>query len=145
MSNGAIAMIVGTVAFAYGIFCLFRMFSSRNWASAGGRIVTSHKSLTSTDAGTMADAEIEYEYEVEGKQYRSRVVKSGGDASSSTWERGRTEVDKVLARYPIGREVTVYYHPRMPQMACLEKAGGEVLLITLILGPVAIIVGYFFL
>ena len=145
MSNGTIAIVVGSFAFLYGIFLLWRMFSSRNWASADGTITISQKSFASTDAGEMEDANITYTYTVGDKIYTSSVVKSGGDVSSNRSTRSRTDVDRLLAKYPVGTTVTVYFHPKLPRLACLEKAGGEALLICLVFGPLAIIVGYFFL
>lgn len=144
MDNGTVLIIVGAFAFAYGIFLFVRMFSSRNWASTEGTIIASHKSYSYTDAGKMENAEIRYEYTVGEKTYTSSVIKSGGDVSSHVSKRSQTDVDRLLAKYPIGTPVAVYYHPRMPKMACLEKVGGEALLICLIFGPAAMLVGYFY-
>ena len=144
MDNGTVLIIVGGFAFAYGIFLFVRMFSSRNWASTEGTIISSHKSLSHTDARKLENAELRYEYTVGDKTYTSSVIKSGGDVSSHTSKRSLTDVDRLLAKYPVGAQVAVYYHPKLPRMACLEKSGGEALIICLVFGPIAILVGYFY-
>jgi hypothetical protein len=144
MDNGTVLIIVGGFAFAYGIFLFVRMCSSRNWAKTEGTISESYKSYSHTDAGKVEDANVRYEYVVGDKTYTSSVIKSGGDVSSHVSKRSQTDVDRLLAKYPVGTAVTVYYHPKMPKMACLEKAGGEALLICLIFGPAAMLVGYFY-
>jgi len=144
MDNGTYLIIAGVVALIYGLFCLFRLMSSRNWSSTEGTVITSYKSFRDTDAGKMEDAEIKYEYTVSEKTYTCKVIKSGGDVSSNRSKTSATDVDRMLAKYPVGKTVTVYFHPNLPQMACLEKAGGEALLICLLFGPLAILVGYFY-
>jgi hypothetical protein len=144
-NQGTLAMIVGCCAVAYGVFCLIRMISSRNWTAAEGRIISSTKAIVDSDAGKLQEANIRYEYTVDGKMHRSSVVKSGGDVSSPHSKSSETDVDRLLAKYPVGAAVTVYFHPSMPSVACLERGGGEAIFICLIFGPLAIVVGYYFL
>ena len=145
MNEGHVAIIVGTGAFIYGLYCLFRMFAFRKWESTDGLILTSYKTERRENFQKFEDAEITYEYEVEGKKYRSSVVKASGDMSGSPSKKEPSEVDRLLSKYPAGNNVTVYYNPSIPRMACLEQGGGEAMLICLTFGPVAVAVGYFFL
>jgi hypothetical protein len=144
MTKGQILMFVGAAAFVIGIYLLIKLVISRNWVAVEGRIVGSDKSFRSSDAGRFEDAEIKYEYEVNGKTYTSNVIKVGGDVSSHPSKRKATDVDGLLLKYPVGSAVTVYYNPNFPRMACLEREGGEALVVCFIFGPLAFIVGYFF-
>jgi hypothetical protein len=144
MPDGYYPIIVGSIALAYSLYCLAKLISVRNWPSAEGKIIASSKTARSTDAGKMQDAEIAYEYTVAGKRYTARVIQAGGDMSSANSKK-ETDVDKKLAKYPIGTVVNVYYNPRFPQMACLERSDATAVFIGLVFGPLAILVGYLFL
>ena len=144
MSNAYFPIIVGAIALVYGLYCLAKLISVRNWPSVEGKIVSSTKTARSTDAGKMQDAEIAYEFTVAEKLYTARVIQAGGDMSSAHSKK-ETDVDKVLAKYPVGAVVPVYYNPRFPQMACLERSDATAVFIGLVFGPLAILVGYLFL
>ena len=145
MNQGHVAIIVGTFAFIYGLYCLFRVFAFNKWKSTKGQILTSYKSTRQENFQTFEDAEITYEYEVDGKKYRSSTIQASGELSGSPSKKEASEIDKLLSKYPAGGEVTVYYNPSMPRMSCLEQSGGEAMFICLIFGPIAVAVGYFFL
>ena len=144
MNEAHYAIGAGIIVLGFGIYSLIKLILAHRWPSAEGKIVSSHKSKRHSDAGKMEDAEVVYEYEVAGKIYRSSAIQAGGDISSSP-SRSLTEVDKILAKYPEGTNVTVYYNPRVPQIACLERTDATGVLIGLVFGPIAIAVGYFML
>lgn len=145
LNEGHVAIAVGTFAFIYGLYCLFRMFAFKKWESTEGHILASYKSTRRENFQTFEDAEVTYEYEVNGKKYRSSTIQASGDMSGSPSKKQPSEIDKLLSKYPAGSNVTVYYNPSMPRMACLEQGGGEAMFICLFFGPIAVAVGYFFL
>ena len=145
MNEGFVAIIIGIVAFLYGLYCLFRMFAFRKWESTEGKILESYKTTRKENFQTFEDAEIKYEYEIKGKIYRSSVIKASGDMSGDAKKKGVSDIDRLLAKYPAGGRVIVYYNPSIPKMACLEQGGGEAMFICLVFGPLAVLVGYFFL
>ena len=59
-------------------------------------------------------AKIVYEYQVSGQKMRASRVSIGEDL-------GNFEVEETIARYPVGKIVTVYYNPRRPREAVLER------------------------
>ena len=59
-------------------------------------------------------ANIVYEYSVSGQTLSNNRVSIGED-------RGDFEVAETIARYPVGKPVTVYYNPRHPRDAVLER------------------------
>ena len=59
-------------------------------------------------------AHIVYEYTVSGQKLRNDRVSIGEDL-------GNFEVAETIARYPVGTVVTVYYNPRRPRDAVLER------------------------
>ena len=144
MNNAYYAIMGGGVGLIYGIYCLIKLISVRKWPSVEGRIVKSIKSNRSSDAGRMEDADIAYEFSVAGKAYLARVIQVGGDMSSSLSKQG-TKADAILTKYPVGAAVTVYYNPRFPQMACLERADATAAFVGIVFGTLAIAIGYLFL
>ena len=145
MDEGYLAIIAGIAAILYGLYCLFRMFAIRKWESTEGKILESYKTTRKENFQTFEDAEIKYEYQVGGKSYRSSVIKASGDMSGDARKKGVSDVDRLIAKYPSGGSVTVFYNPSFPKMACLEQGGGEAMFICLVFGPLAVLVGYFFL
>ena len=144
MSQAYLPIFAGPIGLAYGIYCLIKLILVRNWPVVEGEIVTSNRSHRPSDIGKMEDAEVVYEYAVSGKVYRARVIQAGGDMSSSP-SKSANDVDRILAKYPVGNTVAVFYNPRFPQMACLERSDATAAFIGILFGPLAIAVGYFFL
>ena len=59
-------------------------------------------------------ANVVYEYQVNGRKLRCNRVSIGEDL-------GDSEIAQTLAKYPAGSVVTVYYNPRHPDQAVLER------------------------
>jgi len=127
-----IPFIVYLIVFApLGVIVLVAAYHSRqvrmtrNWPSAPGVIVTSELEVRTIkvldrnrETGFRFEernfANIVYEYEVGGQTYSSNLVAIGAD-------RGNFEVAETVARYPVGRRVTVYYNPDRRSEAVLER------------------------
>ncbi len=58
---------------------------------------------------------VTYTYTVEGRTYQSRRRRFGGDGMSVV-----EHAPMITARYPVGAHVTVFHHPRRPELAVLE-------------------------
>jgi Protein of unknown function (DUF3592) len=59
-------------------------------------------------------ANIVYEYRVDGETQRNNRVSIGEDRSN-------VEIAETIARYPVGTAVIVFYNPRQPREAVLER------------------------
>jgi len=145
MDQGFYVIGVGIIGLGFGVYSLIKLILSRRWPEAEGTIVSAYKSNRPTDAGRMEDAEVTYEYEVNGKKYRNNTIQAGGDISASPSKRSATDVDRLLTKYPVGTKVAVYYHPRLPQIACLERSDATAIFIGFIFGPLAVALGYYLL
>ena len=91
------------------------------WPSTDGRIVESvveEKHLPGDRPNMRFAPRIAYEYSVDGRAYRSERVAFGDVFWSLAPQAARAKV----ARYPRGAQVTVYFNPRRPQEAVLERA-----------------------
>jgi hypothetical protein len=91
--------------------------ASQTWPSTKGKIVTSRVELSSGRDMATVYAKIAYEYQLSGRTYQCDQVHSGDEYYA---EATREETYDLVDRYPVGREVTVYYNPDNPAEAALE-------------------------
>jgi Protein of unknown function (DUF3592) len=85
---------------------------------------------------------VEYVYQVQGHDYRSRQIKLGVTVDGSQFI-----ADKIAAKYPQGSDVTVHYNPDNPSNAVLENPGSYawfLLVIALICFAIALFASGFF-
>lgn len=99
--------------------------AASHWPSTPGKVVASHAETrrikvpdSSREEGHRFEdrtfAGVTYEYTVSGQKLRNNRISIGEDL-------GNFQVAETLARYPVGTQVTVYYHSRHPREAVLER------------------------
>jgi len=116
-----IGAIPGLIIFA-ALYKFYQVWLAARWPSTPGKVVVSTTEARVVDTGgpnsteteTRTFAKIEYVYSVAGREYRGHRVSIGEDL-------GNFEVKETLARYPIGKPVTVYYNPMKCEQAVLER------------------------
>jgi hypothetical protein len=91
--------------------------ASRTWPSTTGKIVKSRVELAGGRDMATVEARIMYEYQVGGRQYQCDQIHSGDKFFEMI---SKEETYDLVDRYPVGREVTVYYNPDNPAEAALE-------------------------
>ncbi|MET3906214.1 hypothetical protein ABID59_000535 [Bradyrhizobium sp. S3.3.6] len=98
---------------------------ARSWPQVSGKVVTSVAEVREVrvsddereDGYRMESrnfANVTYEYSVSGRKLSGNRVSIGEDL-------GNFQVAEKLAKYPAGSIVTVYYNPRHPDQAVLER------------------------
>ena len=120
--------VVGSAAVAIGVFTAYgtvrmrlKAGQSHTWPTVMGTIVSSelesdvnrhpgHKPIETYSAA------IRYAYEVGGKAYESDQIQLGGTSETSQPK----EFERMVARYPEGKRVKVFYDPADPATATLE-------------------------
>jgi hypothetical protein len=99
--------------------------AAREWPSTSGKVVVSKAEVRKVkvidgdrEEGHRFEernfADIVYEYSVAGRKLRNNRVSIGEDL-------GNFQVAETIAKYPVGAVVTVYYNPRHPDQAVLER------------------------
>ncbi len=113
----ALFIVSGLIATGWGWMLIARARRKMDWPAVTGRIEVSEASSAEDDLLP----HIEYSYSVAGVAYRRRLDFPGG--TSPTPEFAASYVEK----YPAGAEVQVYYDPRQPAHATLERGvqGGD--------------------
>jgi len=123
------------------ILSLRRGKQSETWPFTEGEVVSSHvKSRHDSDGDTSYSAAVRYEYEIGGATYVSRTISFG-----SKLYFGRFSAEEVVAIYPVGEKVTVYYDPNHPKIATLEPGISVGSFVVLGLSAVFLVVGLWFL
>ena len=115
-----IALIAGAALYKY-----LQVRQASDWPSVMGKVVVSKsevrkvKTFDDNAASGRGEeernfAQIIYEYTVDGEKLRRDRVSIGEDL-------GNFEVAETIAKYPVGAVVTVYFDPRHPDRAVLER------------------------
>lgn len=115
---------LGLILVAVG-YKYLQVRAASDWPSTPGKVVISRTETrkvkvmdSSREDGHYFEernfAGVTYEYTVSGSRLRNNRVTIGED-------RGNFEVAETLKRYPVGADVTVYYNPRQPRDAVLER------------------------
>jgi hypothetical protein len=114
--------LLGAALTGYGVWLRARAAEALRWPSVRGRIV---RSLVREDtplirgadeARAMYQPELRYEYVIDGREHAATRIDLLDRAAS--WP-GFAE--RVIARYPMWSEVTVFYDPTDPRRALLER------------------------
>lgn len=130
-------LIAGIAICLKGYFDLQEAMSSYSWLSTSGQIVSSQvKKVDRFKEAPSFYADIAYEYQVAGKKYRGERIFFGEYGSGSEKE-ARSWVDK----YRVGQTVTVYYHPRQPERAVLERGARFATFVLIFIGLIFGLVG----
>jgi Protein of unknown function (DUF3592) len=115
-----LAAIPGLIIFA-AVYKYIEVSQAARWPSTPGRVVVSRSEAREVSTGPNSSdteprnfAKIVYEYTVAGRKHRCDRVSIGENM-------GNFEVAETIAKYPVGKAVTVYYNPRKRSQAVLER------------------------
>ena len=118
---GGFFFLAGAILLFFAIRTRRKSSASMAWPSTTGQISTAsvrQNSATDEDGHVNFTYSpiVEYDFPVNGQAFKGRRINYGITASP-TREAAQKEVD----RFPIGRQVTVFYNPEKPSEAVLEK------------------------
>lgn len=121
MSKGfliTILIIIGIVVIPALYFIRKESIESKNWPMTKGKIIEAKLdySTTATKLTFCYEPKISYEYNVNGISYTSTDIYIGSYHCG-----GLEKAQSVLNRYPVGKEVMVFYNPGNPLEAVLER------------------------
>lgn len=113
---GAILAVLGVGVLAFTLRVALRGVATYRWARAEATILESGVDREQND-GVWYEARLSYEYEINGQTYVGRDLR-GSPAVVWGWP---WFAQRVIARYPVGTRVDVYYSPSDPACAVLER------------------------
>jgi len=127
VSIGCVLVILNAVFLGIIFFTRRKMATISGWPSTMGTIQKSYIDWrSSSDSGTTAYPMIQYSYQVGGQAYQSSKYAPGPEI-------GGTGAHKVVARYPAGAQVMVFYNPQNPADSVLERKAPALWLFWLLL------------
>jgi hypothetical protein len=112
-----ITFVILNIIFLMVIFSMQRKSAqAEGWPAAGGTITRSELEWrrSSNNRGHVQYPVVHYSYRVMGKSYEGNRIAPGLAV-------GGTGAPSVVARYPAGSQVQVFYNPEDPADAVLEK------------------------
>jgi tetratricopeptide (TPR) repeat protein len=112
---GILFMLPGIAVVFYGIKELKKAMASKNWSTTVGKVISSEVIRDTSGKRPIYIPKVFYEYSVTGNKYSSNEVSIGHWDSSSP-----KGAQKIVNRYPTGKDVIVYYDPDNPEDAVLE-------------------------
>jgi len=107
--------LIGLAVLVFGIRGLLEANASTHWQTTTGTVTHSDVTVSRSSDGTMFGASVVYEFEIDGSRHIGDRVNASDFQSSS-----RAAALRVVERYPVGMEVTVYCHPNEPERSLLE-------------------------
>ena len=118
---GWLAILAGIGGVGYGIFAIFNQHQRIASARPVQALVLSQRTEErKVNQNTVNVPIVEYEYQVNGKQFKSETVTPVECMLPNSW------ADEVLQKYPVGAQVQAYYEASQPGLAFLiPKYGGE--------------------
>lgn len=118
--------VIGVALAAWGWTVLQNARASAEWPTAVGVITGAELDHSSDEDGDSWQPRVSYRYLAEDVQRTGVTIKFGENSYDS-----RRTAEEILARYPVGRPVAVYYDPADPETSVLEPgvtAGSYILL-----------------
>lgn len=111
---GFVLVILNAVFLGILFFMRRRMATVSQWPSTMGTVIASYLERRSSSDGSTNYPVVQYSYQVGGRTYQSSKLAPGPEV-------GGTGAGKVVARYPAGAQVMVFYDPNNPAEAVLER------------------------
>lgn len=117
---------IGIPAFLFLVFLLLFLLQLRTilfasqstkWPTTEGIVLESYI-IDEGDGGYVP--KVKYTYQVGGKEYFNNQITTTQRSNTLN----RQPAEEIVARYPEGGSVTVYYHPKKPNYAVLEPGRG---------------------
>lgn len=125
---------VGVLILRWSLTEIVRSRRSRRWPSVMGRVLSSEVSSNLVKASTNYWPNVRYEYEVEGMSHNNDTIGFGQNGNATLGM-----ASALVAQYPSGQQVKVFYDPNSPKTSCLQTN-------TLNSGTyVAVFIGVFFI
>jgi hypothetical protein len=142
MQESQFAIVIPAVFVVIGIGLIWFAYHNRKlakaslaWPSVTGRIIRSQVSQSENfDQENRLKvtylADVAYEYVVGDQTMQGDRVQFGGRISGGSSK----PAQKVVDRYPVGSEITVYYDPVRPNQCTLERTTAGSLIVLYIIG-----------
>lgn len=125
-----VLIIFGSILAPIGIYRYNLGKASKSWPSTSGKITYSRVESRTGNNHQEYRPSVKYTYNLDSNSYTGKQI-----TSSDVYQRNLSAAKDILKKYPVGAEVTVYYHPGDPTKSLLEP--GMIKNVYLLLGAAA--------
>ena len=115
---GVIFILVSLLAATTAIKDWRRYRESDNWIPTTAQIVSGNIFARRGSKSTTYVLDIKYVYKVLEQSYENNQFSFGSEGTGYDTQK---KAEGILAKYPVGSQVTIYYEPNNPQQAVLER------------------------
>jgi hypothetical protein len=120
-AGGTLFLLPGFVIAAYSLHQFHQFRGISQWEQTDGVILEAElqqRLLTHSEQGSRVryHVALSYAYEVNGRHFTGRRIAYGAPANYSG-----SKAAQYTKRYPPGQKVTVFYNPKAPDIAVLER------------------------
>lgn len=129
----ATIVLLGLFLIVSGLFLRRMNAKAASWRSTEGEITESAVVVDRHDGSS--NAEIRYRYVVNGNTF------SSGQFSFGVRENAPATEQRLVAAFPVGHKVKVYYDPQNPSIAVIERRSSSRWAIFVTVGAVFVAVG----
>ena len=142
--KGSLFFLIGSIATIWGVKTFLSAQATEEWPQVEGKVTASEVTRKRTRGGgkgikqrkTNYTAEISYDYVIDGEALSSDRFSYGNYSSSN-----RENADSIVAEFPVGKTVPVFYDPENPESAVLKMGGNFLTYLPLGIGSVFALVG----
>ena len=128
-------MIFGLRTLFLSIFAIHLGYSAIDWPKAPSRMTESTVVDGFGKYGNSCKAKVEYEFTIEGIRYSGNTLIAGQPPKP------RSVVEAVVAKYPVGATVNVFYNPKSPETSVIQAGVGEAIPMFTLIGLLFLSVG----
>jgi len=133
-------IFLGLIIFLLDFRLLYKSMKSENWSQTEGIITKSELYKTGGgDSSVTYEPLVEYQYEVDGKLYKSKRLYFGSSIGSSFKKR---KSQKYINKFPADTKVTVYYNQLNIKQSVIETGIHSEILGLFVTGILICICGY---
>jgi len=133
-------IFLGVILFLLDFRLLYKSIQSENWSQTEGRITKSELNKSGGgDSSISYEPQVEYQYEVDGKLYKSKRLYFGSSIGSYFKKR---KSQKYVNKFPVNSKVTVYYNELNIKQSVLETGIHSEILLLFVTGILICIGGY---
>ena len=139
-----VVLVIGIILIIFSSMTIYKCINSGTWPTTEGQIRKSEMYISyDYEDGHKYQAEIEYSYRVDGRGYVGNRVSYRWNDNPSSRSSDKGYYERVLEKYPAGKNVTVHYNPDDPDEAVLETYPSWVACLILFVG-ISLIVSVLF-
>jgi len=140
-SDPLMFIAMGLFWIGYGIFLWRKNKNADQWTSVPGVIAESSISDIGLNFARGLRFNLRYEYSVNNKTFTGTQLTFSDSMNYPNNQKNRQTLEKLIAEYPAGKTVQVYFDPNDPSKSFRTKGYGTVPFVCMFIGAIIVVYG----